>query len=120
MKILTIDDSAFERGTIAEILNKAGYENVLEAETGEEGIEIYEKEKPDLVLLDLRLPGMDGVDCLKRLKKLNRMLKIIVVSIVTRQGIVDECKKLGAKDYVVKPIIEKKILTAVNKLLKKK
>ena len=62
-KILTNEDSAFERKAIKNMLTKGGYNDVVEAETGEEGIEVYKKEKPDLVLLDLRLPGMDGIEC---------------------------------------------------------
>jgi len=120
VKILTIDDSAVERETIIGILNKAGYKYIIQAETGEEGIEKYEKEKPDLVLLDLRLPGIDGVETLKRIKKINSAAKVIVVSVIGRDDIIEECKKLGAKAYVMKPILEKKLLVPVNKVLKKK
>ena len=117
MKILTVDDSAFERKAILNILNKAGYNEVIEAEDGEEGLEIYKKEKPDLVLMDMRLPGMDGLECLQELKKINPNVKVIVVSIVTRKETMDEATKLGAKGYIIKPITEDKLIPKIKEVL---
>ena len=116
-KILTIEDSGFERKAIINILKKGGYEDIVEAEDGEQGIELVQSEKPDLVLLDLRLPGMDGLECFKKLKELSPTVKVIVVTIVTRQDSIDEAKKLGAIDYIIKPITEKKLLDPVKKAL---
>ncbi|MBT4824523.1 response regulator [Candidatus Woesearchaeota archaeon] len=117
-KIMTIEDSAFERKAIINMLAKGNYKEVVEAETGEEGIELFKKEKPDLVLLDLRLPGMDGIECFKKLKKEDPRVKVIIVSIVTRQESVDECMKLGAKAYIMKPVTQKKLLDPIKTILK--
>ena len=117
MKILTIEDSAFERKAILNILNKAGYDDVVEAEDAEQGLEKFKADKPDLVLLDLRLPGMDGLECFKELKKLDANVKVIVVTIVTRQESIDEANKLGAKGYIVKPITEAKLVGKVKEIL---
>ncbi len=117
VKILTIEDSAFERKAIINILKKGGYEDIVEAEDAEQGIEAYKTNRPDLVLLDLRLPGMDGLECFKKLKAINPKVKVIVVTIVTRQDSVDEAKKLGAVDYIIKPITEQKLLTPIKKVL---
>ena len=115
--ILSIEDSAFERKAIINILRKAGYTDVIEAETGEEGVEKYKSEKPDLVLLDLRLPGIDGIECFRQIKKIDPKVKLIVVSIVTRQESIDECMKLGAKAYVIKPITQSKLIEPIKKIL---
>lgn len=116
-KILTIEDSAFERKALINFLNKGGYKEILEAETGEAGIEVFKKEKPDLVLMDLRLPGMDGIECFKKLKAMSPTVKVIMVTIVTRKESVDECMKLGAKAYLVKPITQTKLVDAVKKVI---
>ena len=117
MKILTVDDSAFERKAIISILNKAGYDKIIEAEDGEKAVEIYPVEKPDLVLMDLRLPGMDGLECFKELKKINPTVKVIVVSIIAREDTMKEAKELGAKGYVIKPITEQKLITEIKKVM---
>jgi two-component system chemotaxis response regulator CheY len=116
-KILTIEDSAFERKAIINMLSKAGYKDIIEAETAEEALEKYKSEKPDLVLLDLRLPGMDGIECFKELKKINPRVKVVVVSIVTRQDSIDECMKLGAKAYIMKPVTQNKLIDPIKKVL---
>ena len=114
MKILTIEDSAFERKAIIAILKKGGITDIVEAEDGEKGLEAYKNEKPDLVLLDLRLPGMDGLECFKKLKEIDPAVKVIVITIVTRQDSVDEANKLGVKGYIIKPITEEKLLPAIK------
>lgn len=119
-KILTIEDSVFERKAIINMLNKGGYKDIIEAETGEEALEVYKKEKPDLVLLDLRLPGMDGIECFKKLKEINPRVKVIVVTIVTRKESVDECTKLGAKAYIMKPVTQTKLIDAVKQVILKR
>ncbi len=119
-KILTIEDSLFERKAIMGILEEEGYTDILEAGDAEEGLEIYKQKKPDLVLLDLRLPGMDGLDCLKELKKLDPNVQVIIVTIITRKDSIERANQLGAKGYVVKPITKDKIIPQIEKILKSK
>jgi len=116
-KILLIEDSSFERKAIINMLKKSGYTENVEAEDGEQGLEKVKTEKPDLVLLDLRLPGMDGLECFKEMKKISPGIKVIVVTIVTRQESVDEASKLGAKAYIMKPVTEAKLIPEVKKVL---
>jgi len=111
---MTLEDSAFERKAIINMLNRAGYKDVIEAVDGETGIALYKKEKPDLVLLDLRLPGMQGMDVFKELKKINRSVKVIVVSIVRKQESIDSAKKVGILGYITKPITSAKLLPQVE------
>ena len=100
------------------LLKKGGYEDVIEAENGSEGIEKYKLEKPDLVLLDLRLPGEPaGLDVYKELKKINMSVKCIVVSILRKEAAIKEALDLGVAAYVVKPVTEEKLLPEVKKLL---
>lgn len=118
-KILLIEDSTFERKAIMNLLKKSGFNELIEAEDAEAGIEKYKKEKPNLVLLDLRLPGMDGLECFAELKKIDKNVKVIVVTIVTRQESVDEATKLGAKAYIMKPVTTQKLIPEVEKVIGK-
>ncbi len=116
-KILTIEDSAFERKAIAGMLKKGGYLDIIEAEEGEKGIELFKEENPDLVLLDLRMPGISGMDVLKKLREIDRSAKIIVVSIVRKQETIEEALDLGALDYVTKPITKDRLIPSIKKAL---
>ena len=119
MKILTIEDSEFERKLIVNILHKSGYDDVIEAADGEEGLRKYNDEKPDLILLDLRMPGMSGMEVLQKINPTTAKVKVIViiVSIVRKKETIQEAMSLGAKDYIVKPIEEKKLMAAIQKVI---
>lgn len=119
VKILTIEDSIFERKAISNILVKAGYTDIVEAENGAKGLEVYKAEKPDVVLLDLRLPGEPaGLDVFRELKKIDPAVKCIVVSIERKQETVDEAIQLGVNAYVVKPVTNEKLVPEIEKVLK--
>ena len=115
-KIMTVDDSVFERKVISDILTKAGHTTV-EADSGEKALEIYPGEKPDVVLMDLRMPGIGGAEAIKRIFASDPKAKIIVVSIVRDQETMDELIKLGAKDYVKKPVTPDKLNQAIQKAM---
>jgi len=106
VKILIIEDSEFERKYLVDVLREWGYENVVEAECGREGISKFVEEKPDVVLLDLRLPDMWGVDVLKEMKNINKDVNVIVVSIVRDEQTINEVRSLGVVDYIIKPVID--------------
>lgn len=117
-KILIIEDSAFERKAIINILGKEGYTEVEEAENGAEGLEKYQAAKADLVLLDLRLPGEPaGLDVFRELKKIDAGVKCIVVSIVRKEETVKEALDLGVKAYVMKPVTQEKLIPKVKEVL---
>jgi two-component system, chemotaxis family, chemotaxis protein CheY len=113
MKILIVDDSQFMRGVLRGILEKGEYE-VIEAQNGKQGMEMNEQEKPDLILLDIIMPEMDGIDVLK---KIGKQAKIIVISAIGQDKMVDEAKELGAIDYIVKPFDNEKVLETVQKVV---
>lgn len=113
VKILIVEDSAFERGAIKNLLGKLGYKETVEAANGDEGIEQYKKEKPDLVMIDIRMPGMSGLEMLRKIKGSDPNVKAIVISIVSDKAAQDEAKKLGVKAYIIKPVTQEKLKQAL-------
>lgn len=110
-KILIVDDSRSTRRVLEGVLRKAKFFNILLASTGEEAITICEREHPDLVLLDLIMPDQSGMDVLR---KIGQSAKVIIVSGVGQDPIIETAKKLGAVDYIVKPIDEEKVLKVIR------
>ena len=116
-KILIADDSVFARKILADILNKNGYKNIVEATNGIETVEKYEKEKPDLLLLDLIMEKMDGIEALQKIMKMDKNAKVIVISAVGQETIASKSLKIGAKEYVVKPIDEHRVMKSIKKVI---
>jgi len=115
--VLIVDDSSFMRQILKNIITKIGYE-IYEASEGKQAIEEYKKQKPDLVLLDIILPGITGKEILAEIKKINSKQKVIMVTAVGQQQIIDECKKLGAEEYIIKPFDDKEVVARVKKVMK--
>lgn len=113
-KILLVDDAAFMRMRCAKLLLENGYE-VAEAENGQEAISKYQSYRPDLVLMDITMPVMDGISATREIKNLDANAKVVMVSALGQQTMVIEAIKAGAKDFVVKPFEPDKILTTVKK-----
>lgn len=101
--ILIVEDDALVRKTLTSQLAKKGFE-VIAAETGEDGVRIFGETEPDLVLLDVRLPDMDGLDVLRRIKDKNRRATILVMTAFDDMKTTVEAVKLGAFEYLVKPL----------------
>jgi two-component system, chemotaxis family, chemotaxis protein CheY len=112
MKILVVDDSQFMRGVLKDIVCTEGHV-CIEAQTGKEALEKYKNEKPDLVLLDIIMPEVDGIAVLK---KIGKEVKVLVISAVGQEKMVEEAKSYGAVDYIIKPFEDKKVLETINKL----
>lgn len=113
MKILIADDSQFMRESLKDILAEEKYE-IVEAVDGKEALEKIETEKPDLVLLDVIMPEVDGMEVLK---KIGKQAKIVVISAVGQDKMVNEAKELGALDYIIKPFENEKVIKAVKQIL---
>ncbi len=116
-RILIVDDTAFMRMTLKNVLQKNGYEIVGEAENGQQAVEKYMQETPDLVTMDITMPVMDGIAAIKEIMKTNADAKIIVVSAMGQKSLVIEALSSGAKDFIVKPFQPERILDAVKKVL---
>ena len=99
-KILLVDDAAFMRMMIKDILSKKGYEIAGEAENGLKAVEKYREVKPDLVMMDITMPEMDGIQALKKIKEEDPSATIIMCSAMGQQKMVVEAIEAGAKDFI--------------------
>lgn len=116
-RVLVVDDAAFMRMMIKDILKKGGYEVVGEAEDGLKAIEKYKELKPDLVTMDITMPEMDGITAVREIKKIDANALIIMCSAMGQQAMVIDAIQAGAKDFVVKPFQPDRVLEAVRKAL---
>ena len=115
--ILICDDAAFMRMMIKDILTKNGYNIAGEAENGLKAVEKYNETKPDLVLMDITMPEMDGIQALKQIKASDPSACIIMCSAMGQQAMVIESIQAGAKDFIVKPFQADRVLEAVKKVI---
>jgi two-component system, chemotaxis family, chemotaxis protein CheY len=115
-KILVVDDSLYMRTVIKDALSGAGYEIVGQAANGEQAIDMALELQPDVITLDNILPDMLGIDVLKVLKDEDVKSKVIMISAVGQQSVVDEGMRLGATDYIVKPFTSEQLVDAVKKV----
>ena len=115
--ILICDDAAFMRMMIKDILTKNGYNIAGEAENGAKAVEKYNELKPDLVLMDITMPEMDGIQALKKIKETDPNASVIMCSAMGQQAMVIESIQSGAKDFIVKPFQADRDLEAVQKVV---
>jgi two-component system, chemotaxis family, chemotaxis protein CheY len=115
-QVLVVDDAAFMRMKFKKLLTANGYQ-VAEASNGDEALTQYASVKPDAVLLDITMPGMDGLDALKEILHVDPTAKIAMVTAMGQQSIVMEALKAGASDFVVKPFDPDRVLAALRKML---
>ncbi|MBU3804291.1 MAG: response regulator [Candidatus Cellulosilyticum pullistercoris] len=116
-RILVVDDAAFMRMMIKDILSKNGYEIAGEAENGLKAVEKYKELMPDLVLMDITMPEMNGIDAVKNIRAIDSAAKIVMCSAMGQQAMVIESIQAGAKDFIVKPFQADRILEAVRKVV---
>ena len=118
MKVLVVDDAAFMRMMIKDILLKNGYEVVGEATNGVEAMVRYKELAPDLVTMDITMPEMDGITAVREIKKLDPNAKIIMCSAMGQQAMVLEAIQAGARDFIVKPFQADRVIDAVRKAMR--
>ncbi len=116
-KILIVDDAAFMRMMIKNIVVKSGYEVVGEAENGAVAVELYKKYKPDLVTMDITMPEVDGIQAVKAIREIDPNANIIMCSAMGQQAMVMDAIQAGAKDFIVKPFQQERILQAIERVL---
>lgn len=112
-----MDDAKFMRITLAKILQKANHTIIGEAENGKEAVELYQSLHPDIVILDITMPVMNGIEAVRAIKQVDRNAKIIICSAIGQQRMVVEAIEAGAADFIVKPFEENRVLEAINRLL---
>ena len=115
VRVLVVDDAAFMRMMVKDILTKNGYEVVGEAENGMKALEKNQELKPDLTTMDITMPEMDGISAVKEIKKVDPNAKIVMCSAMGQQAMVIEAIQAGARDFIVKPFQPDRVLEAVRK-----
>ncbi|GAF64036.1 response regulator [Alkalihalobacillus trypoxylicola] len=115
--ILIVDDAAFMRMMIKDILVKNGYTIAGEAANGAEAVEKYKELGPDLVTLDITMPEMDGIQALKEIRATDGDAKVIMCSAMGQQSMVIDAIQSGAKDFIVKPFQADRVIEAIQKVL---
>ncbi|MFZ0371302.1 MAG: response regulator [Halobacillus sp.] len=116
-RIMIVDDAAFMRMMVKDILTKSGYEIAAEAEDGKKAVELYKEKNPDLVTMDITMPEMDGITALKEIKQHNPNAKVIMCSAMGQQAMVVDAIQAGAKDFIVKPFQADRVIEAIQKAL---
>ncbi|WP_018922542.1 response regulator [Salsuginibacillus kocurii] len=115
--VLIVDDAAFMRMMVKDILEKNGYEIAGEAKDGQEAVDLYKEVTPDLVTMDITMPEKDGIAALKEIKTFDPEANIVMCSAMGQQAMVIDAIQAGAKDFIVKPFQADRVLEAINKTL---
>ncbi|MHB8157669.1 MAG: response regulator [Desulfocucumaceae bacterium] len=116
-RILIVDDAAFMRMMIKNILLKNGYEVAGEAENGRIAVNLYKESKPDLVTMDITMPEMEGIEAVKEIRAVDPSASIIMCSAMGQQSMVMDAIQAGAKDFIVKPFQQDRLLQAIERVL---
>ncbi len=116
-RVLIADDSVLIRRMIAEVLTQAGYEVVGEATNGAEAVAKYRELNPDVVTLDIVMPGTDGLYALDGILALNPNAKVVVVSALNQTKLISDAIRKGAQDFIAKPFLPEQLLDTVSSCL---
>ena len=120
IKVMIVDDTAFMRIMIRNILEGHGHQVVAEACNGKQAIELYKQHRPELVLMDITMPEMDGIQAIEKIKVIDPSAKIIICSALGQRRLVLDAVFQGASDFIVKPITKDRLIQAVNNLFASK
>jgi two-component system chemotaxis response regulator CheY len=116
-RVLIVDDAAFMRMMIKDILLKGGYEVCGEAADGVQAVEKFRELRPDLVIMNITMPESDGISSLQEIRKIDGSAKVIICSAMGQQQMVINSIKAGAKDFIVKPFQAERVVDAVKKII---
>ncbi|HIS78139.1 response regulator [Anaeromassilibacillus sp. An200] len=116
-KILIVDDAAFMRKVIRDTLTKNGYTDLYEAVDGKDAVEKYFEQRPDLVLMDITMPNMTGLEALKEIRSKDGNANIVMCSAMGQEAMVVEAVQAGIKDFIVKPFKEDRLMKTVTSIL---
>ena len=117
VNVLIVDDLAFIKIVLRDIIEKAGFRVIGEASNGEQAISQYQNTRPDVVLMDITMPGMDGLTALKKIREIDSEARIIICSALGQQQLIVQAIQLGAKDFIVKPFQPQRVVSALKKAL---
>lgn len=116
-KILLVDDAAFMRKVIKDTLTKAGYNDIYEAVDGADAVEKYAQIHPNLVLMDITMPNMDGLEALKAIRAADGSANVVMCSAMGQETMVIDAIRSGAKDFIVKPFKGERVLKTVTSIV---
>ena len=116
-KILLVDDAAFMRKMIKDVLSKNGYTELFEAVDGADAVEKFDEVSPDLVIMDITMPNMDGLQALKAIRAKDGSANVVMCSAMGQETMVMEAVRSGAKDFIVKPFKPDRVLKTVGNIL---
>jgi len=117
INILIADDLQFIKLVLRDLLEKAGFRVVGEAANGEEAVELFQDKRPDVVLMDITMPKMDGLTALKKILKIDPGANIIMCSALGQQTLIVQALQMGAKDFIVKPFRPERVINSIKKIL---
>ena len=116
-RVLIVDDVAFVRKTLSEILTEAHFQIIGEASDGAEAVEMYARLRPDVVTMDVVMPNMSGIEATKKIIKTDKSARVVIISAMGQESLVMEAINVGAKDYILKPFSSADILKTLERAL---
>lgn len=116
-RLLIVDDSMIIRNKISRLPKSSQFEIVGKAKNGVEAVELCKKHDPDIVTMDLTMPEMDGLDCIKNLMEIKPELQILVVSALSDKSTGIKALDLGANGFLTKPFTDEQLLEALNEMM---
>lgn len=116
--VLVVDDTLFMRASIRQMLEANGHSVAGEAANGVEAIEKFEAVKPDVVLMDITMPDMDGLEALRRIKEIDKNAKVVMCTAMGQQAMVAKAVELGAQQFIVKPFQADRLIAAIDTVYK--
>lgn len=117
INILIADDLKFIKLVLRDLVERAGFRVVGEASNGEEAVELFQDKRPDVVLMDITMPKMDGLTALKKILKIDPGANIIMCSALGQQTLIVQALQMGAKDFIVKPFRPERVINSIKKIL---
>lgn len=115
--VLIVDDIAFVRKTLAQILTDAQYQVVGEAADGNEAVNMYAKLRPDIVTMDVVMPQLSGIEAARKILRIDKNAKVVIISAMGQENLIMEAINVGVKDYILKPFMAEDILKTLERAL---